>query len=55
LPGKIEKIPCAPYSYQVPGSIDTITLNYTYQYVGKMAKPSLQNGLRKMVPEVEVE
>ncbi len=32
FPGKIKKVKCKPYEYQIPGSDDMITINHTWQY-----------------------
>lgn len=35
FPGKIVKIECEDYSYQVPGTNETITLSHKYQFIGE--------------------
>ena len=35
FPGKIVKIECEDYSYQVPGTNETITLSHNYQFIGE--------------------
>lgn len=37
FPGKIEKIECENYTYQVPGTNETIILNHQYQYIAENA------------------
>lgn len=37
FPGKIEKVDCDEYSYQVPGTNDAITLKHSYQYIAENA------------------
>ena len=32
LPGSIQKVSCEPYEYEVPGSGETIELNYRWEY-----------------------
>ena len=35
IPGSIEKVSCEPYEYQIPGSNETVTLDFTYQFVSE--------------------
>lgn len=37
FPGKIAKVECENYSYQVPGTNETIVLNHQYQYIAENA------------------
>ena len=32
LPGKIDKVPCEPYEFAVPGTEEAVTLSHTYRY-----------------------
>jgi hypothetical protein len=37
FPGVIKKVECEPYTYVVPGSNETITLNHSYVYLADNA------------------
>lgn len=37
FPGLIKKVDCDEYSYQVPGTTETIILNHQYQYIAENA------------------
>lgn len=37
FPGKIEKVECDEYQYNIPGTDETITLKHNYQYVAENA------------------
>lgn len=32
MPGKVERVACEPYQYQIPNSNETVLLNYRYEY-----------------------
>ena len=36
LPGKIDKVPCDPYEFAVPGTEEAVTLSHTYRYDAEM-------------------
>lgn len=38
FPGLIKRVDCDDYSYLVPGTNDTITLNHQYQYLAEDVK-----------------
>lgn len=38
FPGLIKKVDCEEYSYLVPGTNETITLNHQYQYLAQDVK-----------------
>jgi len=38
IPGSIEKVPCEPYSYTIPDTNETVTLDFTYQFVSEGSK-----------------
>lgn len=38
FPGLIKKVACDEYSYLMPGTNDTITLNHQYQYLAEDVK-----------------
>ncbi len=33
MPGKVERVECEPYRFQIPGTTDTVILNYRYEYL----------------------
>lgn len=37
FPGEIKKVECDPYSYQIPGTTETATLNHSYVYLAENA------------------
>jgi len=38
IPGSIEKVSCEPYEYSIPDSDETVTLDFTYQFVSEGSK-----------------
>lgn len=32
LPGKVERVPCDPYEFSIPGADEKLKLNHTYRY-----------------------
>jgi hypothetical protein len=36
LPGKIERVPCEPYEFNIPGSEEVVTLSHTYRFDAQM-------------------
>ena len=44
MPGRIKKVSSEPYEYEIPGTGETITLNYTYEYDSEdVVEPVLAN------------
>ncbi|MCE3278956.1 MAG: hypothetical protein K0S44_1147 [Bacteroidetes bacterium] len=37
FPGEIKKVECEAYTYQIPGTDETATLNHSYEYVAENA------------------
>ena len=50
LPGRIDRIPCEPYDYQVPGTTEMIRLEATFRY-----NPTPNNVEEDIFVEVPVE
>lgn len=48
IPGDIVKVPCEAYSYTIPDTNETVTLDFTYQFVSegsKIKSPVITNQL----------
>ena len=42
FPGSIEKVPCEPYSYTIPTTNQTVTLDYKWDYVDSVEETMQQ-------------
>ena len=54
IPGSIEKVPCEPYDYVIPETQETITLDFTYQFVSEGSKFSAPVVTNQLHTDAEV-
>jgi hypothetical protein len=51
IPGSIQKVPCDPYEYTVPGTAEVITLEHHWRYLPEEAKQTAQKENQQVVAE----